>query len=151
LSEPLCCRKSPSTGSEDPTAENVADDAEQPDTTFIFIFKHWDRCLVDPEWGAASSSDPWTFELEEVECMTKKLRRAPLPEGEHADTKLQTGRTSASKDAASRYYTYPYTMYKPRSGDSPTPRHWSSRRRRRIHRSTRARWGDAVGSQSRLN
>jgi hypothetical protein len=55
---PLASGKSPNAGSEDPTAEDVADDAEYPEITFIFFFTHRDRRLVDPGRGTASTPDP---------------------------------------------------------------------------------------------
>ena len=135
--------KSPSAGSADPTAEDVADDAELPEITFIFNFTNRVRRLVEPGRGTASSPDPWISKPGEVGRLTMKLRRAPPPEGKRADTKLQTDTISASKT--------------PPAGTIPTPTLCTSldpwiptpERPPEPGESTdgrRARWGDAVGS-----
>ena len=95
--------KSPIAGSANPTRRNaVVVVAVIFNAIFTFFFTHQDRRLVDPERGTTNSPDPRTAELEEVSCLTKKLRGAPSPEGKHADTKHHPDRIPASKTPSAR-------------------------------------------------
>ena len=107
---PKAAGKSPIAGSEDPTRRSTAVVADRFNAIFTSNFKHRDHHLLDPGRGSTHSIDPWTAEHGEVGSLTKMLRRAPSPEGEHTDTKLRTSSIPASETPPAGTRTCP-TLY----------------------------------------
>jgi hypothetical protein len=80
-----------------------------------------------------------------------KLHRTSTPERRSATCKPNTSRRHLRlQDATGQHQTYPYTMYRPRSVDSPTSRRRSGRRRRRNPRIDGERGGETRVAQKFL-